>query len=189
MCQTRFILKSSAPVLFCRYHNEPALEGETPDLQEQRTWKERAHYDENGKIIIPGYMIQKTLEQAGKLTGERINGKKTGKAMHKFLSQIRVIGNITTDVDRDIVEGLTSFVSSNGKPDGPKVPRTFPKVNNWKGVLTFVYPDLKILNEDIIQKYLDLAGACIGIGHWRPDAPSKGSYGTFTVKKPKPKTE
>jgi len=134
-------------------------------------------------------MIQKTLEAAGKLSGDRVGGKKTGKAMHSYLSLIRVKGDIDTDMTRDDLQRITAFVSANGKPDGGKVPRNYPIIPEWEGKLTFLYPDRMktILSSEKIEDYLDLAGTCIGIGHWRPGAPSKGSYGTFTVKRLKSK--
>lgn len=189
MCKIKLLLKSTSPILFSRYHNVEHLEGEEPDKYEMRTWKDRAHTNEEGSIIIPGYMFQKTLEEGGKLTGERVGGKKMGKSLHQHLASIRVIGDIDTGIAKDDVQGHPAFVSSNGKPGGGKIMRIFPKIDHWRGILTFTYPKLGVLNEEIIMKYLDMAGACIGVGHWRPGSPSRGSYGTFIVRKPKLKTE
>ena len=38
-------------------------------------------------------------------------------------------------------------------------------------------------HDDIILEHLEIAGSCIGIGHWRPSAPSCGNYGRFAVEK------
>ena len=187
MKECRFKLISTSPILFCRYHDTEKREGETPFDHEVRTWRERCHYNEDGLVIVPGYMIQKSFEEAGKSMGERVGGKKTGKALHGYLSGVRVVGDCITDKTREDIECLTAFVSSNGQVGGPKVSRNYPKVNKWKGIFTFAYPDLNILNNQIIHRYLDIAGTCIGIGHWRPGAPSKGSYGMFKVKKIKVK--
>jgi len=62
--------------------------------------------------------------------------------------------------------------------------RTYPKVSKWSGTLTVVYPTLaNVLNDDVVMKYLEIAGLYVGIGHWRPGAPSRGTYGRFNVEK------
>ena len=187
--QVKFLIKGTSPILFGRFHNIEKLEGEEPDVYEKRTWRHRAHTNGDGLIYIPGIMFQKTLEEAGKLTGERVGGKKMGKSLHSHLAGIRVQGNIKTQTHLDDVAGLPAFVSANGKPGGGKVMRVYPQIDQWKGVLIFIYPKLGVLNETIIYKYLSIAGSCIGVGHWRPGAPSKGSYGTFEIKKQKKHTK
>lgn len=175
--------KSLSPVLF----EKPTFdekEGETPIEHEKRTWRQRAHYNDKGKVIISGYMIKSTLEPAAKLLGERVDGKKMGKGMFHYLRLIQIEGDIVTTITEDNLEGETAFVSANGKPEGGKVMRTYPKVPKWSGTLTVVYPTLgSVLNDEIVMKYLEIAGLYIGIGHWRPGAPSCGTYGRFSVEK------
>ena len=179
----RVRFKSLSPALF----EKPIFdgkEGETPVEREKRTWKQRAHYNDKGKVIIPGYMIKTTLEPAAKLLGERVGGAKIGKGMSHYLRLIQIEGDILTNIAQDNLEGLTAFVSANGKPDGGKVMRTYPKISKWSGTLTVVYPTLgSVLNDDIVMKYLEIAGSYIGIGHWRPGAPSCGTYGRFSVER------
>jgi hypothetical protein len=179
----RVRFKSLSPALFCKYvHDEK--EGETPVEHEKRTWKQRAHYNDKGKVIISGYMLSSTLELAAKLLGERVGGKKMGKGMSHYIRLIQIEGDIVTTITEDNLEGNTAFVSANGKPDGGKVMRTYPKVPRWSGTLTVVYPTLgSVLNDDVVMKYLEIAGLYIGIGHWRPGAPSRGTYGRFSVEK------
>lgn len=181
--RTTYLFRSKSPVLFSRYHNTNKLDGEIPEDYENRTWRERCHFNGDDKIIIPGYLIQKTLEAAAKLTGERIGGKKQGKGVSHFLATIRIEGDIQTGETRDTIKGHPAFVSANGTPTGGKVLRIYPKIDEWKGRLTLVYPDLGVLNKHIISKYLEIAGTCIGIGHWRPSSPSRGSYGLFIAKR------
>jgi hypothetical protein len=33
------------------------------------------------------------------------------------------------------------------------------------------------------RAHFEIAGSCVGIGHWRPGAPSCGNYGRFSVEK------
>jgi len=179
----RVKFKGLSPILF----EKPIFdekEGETPVEHEKRTWKQRAHYNEKGKVIIPGYMIKSTLEPAAKLLGERVGGKKMGKGMSHYIRLIQIEGDIVTSITQDSLLGKVAFVSANGKQDGGKVMKTYPKIPKWSGTLTIVYPTLgNVLNDDIVMKYLEIAGLYVGIGHWRPGAPSCGVYGRFNVEK------
>lgn len=179
----RVKFKSLSPVLFSKaIHDEK--EGETPVVHEERTWKQRAHYNDKGKVIISGYIISSTLEPAAKLLGERVGGKKMGKGMSHFIRLIQIEGDIATNITQDDLEGHIAFVSANGALGGGKVMRTYPKIPKWSGALTVVYPTLgNVLSDDVVMKYLEIAGFYIGIGHWRPGAPSRGTYGRFSVEK------
>jgi len=175
--------KSLSPVLFCKPVLGVEKAGETPDQTEQRTWKERAHYDDEGKVVIPGYMIQSALEPAAKLLNKRVGGKKMGKSLAHYIRLVRIEDDIVTNITRENIEGITAFVSANGKEGGGKVMRTYPKIGIWEGTLTLVYPNLTELCDNVILEHFEVAGLCVGIGHWRPGAPSKGSYGRFSVEK------
>jgi hypothetical protein len=179
----RVKFENLSPVLFCRIEGEERKQGEAPGEFEKRIWKKRAHYNEEGKVVIPGYMIKTTLEPAAKLLGRRVGGKKMGKSLAHYLRLIRIDGDILTNITEENLEGITAFVSSDGKPGGGRVPRTYPKINKWEGTLTLSYPDLGTLNDDIVMEHLEVAGSCVGIGHWRPGAPSCGNYGRFRVEK------
>lgn len=175
--------KSLSPVLFCHIEGEERKQGEEPGEFEKRIWKKRAHFNEEGKVVIPGYMIKSTLEPAAKLLGRRVGGKKIGRSLAHYIRLIRVDGDILTSITEEALKGVTAFISANGKQDGGKVMRTYPKINKWEGILTFSYLDLGVLNDDIILEHLQVAGSCVGIGHWRPGAPSCGGYGRFSVEK------
>lgn len=174
--------RSLSPVLFCRPHQIEAEKGETPADKEERTWKERAHYI-GDEVIIPGRMFQMGLESAAKLTGERIQGKKRGRGISHYLAGVRIAGQIKTGVKKSKLKGQSAFVSSTGKPDGPRVMRTYPQIDKWKGILEVSYTDLGFLTSQKVIEYLNIVGSEIGIGHWRPGAPSRGSYGLFEVRK------
>jgi len=174
--------KGLCPVLF----EKPIFDekqGESPAEREKRTWKQRAHYNDKGKVIIPGYMIKTTLEPSAKLLGKRVDGKKMGRSLAHYLRLVRVEGDIVTNITQKNLEGITAFVSANGKPEGGKVMRTYPSISRWSGTLVLVYLDLGFLSDDIIMEHLQVAGSCVGIGHWRPGAPSCGNYGRFSVEK------
>ena len=179
----RVKFKSLSPVLFCHIEGEERKQGEEPAEFDKRIWKKRAHYNEEGKVVIPGYMIKTTLEPAAKLLGRRVGGKKMGKSLAHYLRLIRIDGDVLTNTTEDNLKGVMAFVSSNGKPDGGKVMRIYPKIDRWEGTLTLSYLDLGTLNDDIVMEHLEVAGSCVGIGHWRPGAPSCGSYGRFSAEK------
>ena len=176
--------KSISPVLFDQYVDTERIEGETPLQFENRTWKDRSHYNEGGNVIISGFLLKTTLEPAAKLLGKRIGGGKKGMGLSHYIRLIQVEGDIVTNTTRDTVVGRKSFVSSNGKQDGGKVSRTYPKIQKWEGVLTICYPTIAdALNEEIVMEHLQVAGEFVGIGHWRPGAPSCGTFGRFSVEK------
>ena len=175
--------ESLNPVLFCKPIFDEK-EGETPAEAEKRTWKQRAHYNDKGKVVVPGYMIKTTLEPAAKLLGKRVGGKKMGRSLSHYLRLVRIEGDIVTNITQAKLKGITAFVSANGKPDGGKVMRTFPKIPKWSGTLIVVYPTLAdVLNDEIVMEHLHVAGSCVGVGHWRPGAPSCGNYGRFSAEK------
>jgi len=176
--------KSISPVLFDQYIDQEKEEGETPQQFEERYWKERAHYNEDGKVIIPGFLLKRTLEPAAKLLGKRVGGGKRGKGLVHYIRLIQIEGDIVTELTKDTIQGRKSFVSSNGKPDGGRISRRYPKIPKWEGTLTVVYPTIAgALNEQIVLEHLQVAGEFIGIGHWRPGAPSCGTFGRFSVER------
>ena len=173
---------SLSPVLFCKHINAEKLEGETPQQQEERTWKQRAHYDSLGKVMIPGFMLQSSLEPAAKLLGKRVNNAKMGKALTHYIRLIQITGDICTPITESTLEGKIAFVSANGQVGGSKVPRTYPIIPKWEGVLIVSYPTIgNVLNDDLVMEHLQVAGNFIGVGHWRPGAPSCGNFGRFSV--------
>lgn len=175
---------SLSPSLFCKMIPEEKLEGETPGDYEKRCWRSRAHYNEDGKVIIPGFLLKRTLEPAAKLLGKRVGGGKRGKGLAHYIRLIQIEGDIVTELNKDNIKGIEAFVASNGQKDSGKVSRTFPKVPKWEGTLTVVYPTIAgALNEDLVMEHLQVAGSYIGVGHWRPDSPSNGNYGRFSVEK------
>lgn len=173
---------SLSPVLFSHYSDLEKQEGETPQQFEERTWRERAHYNEEGKVIVPGFLIKSTLEPAAKLLGKRVNDSKMGKSLSNYIRLIQIEGDIITNVIKNNLIGTKAFVTANGQIGGSKVPRTYPKINKWEGILEVVYPTIaNALNDQIVMEHLQIAGSFVGIGHWRPGSPSCGSYGRFKV--------
>jgi hypothetical protein len=59
--------------------------------------------------------------------------------------------------------------------------RVRPMFRNWEAVgsITVMDEELSGLTEENLQLVFDYAGALCGIGDWRPNSPSSGSFGKF----------
>ena len=61
--------------------------------------------------------------------------------------------------------------------------RVRPMFRNWEaeGTLTVLDEEASGLKHANLQRILDLAGAMVGLGDWRPSSPTPGCYGRFTA--------
>jgi hypothetical protein len=71
-------LKSESPLSFGRHYSHidvPLLEKESHSDYDQRTWRERAHYNHEEEVFIPPMMIKNAISNAAKYLSIRIPGK------------------------------------------------------------------------------------------------------------------
>ena len=73
------------------------------------------------------------------------------------------------------------MVSSNGRPGGPKVLRTRPKIPVGWSLTTTLRVDDESLRVSELPAILEMGGSVIGLGDWRPSAKKPGKFGTFIV--------
>jgi len=175
-------LKSISPICFGRYYSVPKLVGETDVDFEVRTWRNRCHTTSDGRVRIPGSMIQTAVLNAAKsYVKDTIPGQGKAKYGKKFDAGVRVIDDIVLPIKVDDVDCETAFVPSSGERGGGKrVMKYFPKVNSWEGAATFeIYDD--IIDEAIFEKALTAAGMYVGLGVFRPA--NRGNMGLFEVQK------
>ena len=97
-------IKGVAPYCASRFHNTPRLEKETPDAYEQRTWREKAHYDEDGIAFIPGKAFKFALATCARKLGLQVPGR--GKKTYKdsFASGVLILENLSLKSMRDAVK-------------------------------------------------------------------------------------
>ena len=157
----------------------PRLPKESHEAYEERTWRERAHYDsETRKIFIPGMAFKKSLEDISKYDSVKTQGNQTWTK--HFLAGILVTDNIELDISIDEVKGEWVDVPARGKGGDTRVWRCFPTIEEWEGKLKFFLLDDKI-TKDIFEYYMHEAGKFMGIGVWR--AQKGGLNGRFSVEK------
>lgn len=174
-------LKSVSPITFGRYHNTPKLERELPVAYEERTWRERAHTNEEGFVIIPPMMLKNSLDDVVAFMGTQIPGRGKERYRKHFEAGVMVMEPIVLPVKKEGVEADWVFVPSDGKPGGSKrVQKCFPMVREWQGNATYYVLD-EIITEDVFREHLEACGKFIGMGTFRPA--KRGYHGRFEVLK------
>jgi len=163
-----------------KFHQTPKKPGELSADYEDRTWRERAHVDANGKLYIPGTQLANSLREAAKYLSISVPGKGKSTFTKHFESGILVVDNIGLPILKDEVNSVTVFVPSDGRVGGGKrVIKHFPIVHEWKGTITYHILD-DIITADVFEQVLKTSGQLIGIGYFRPR--NRGIYGRFDVK-------
>jgi hypothetical protein len=156
----------------------PKKSKETPDEYEQRTWRHRAHVNAEGFIEIPGVIFAAATKQAAKRLMLRIPGKGTATYTKYFEAGIMCVDPLVLPVKAADVPGERLSMSPKGIPGQRGVWRTFPKIAQWSGDVTFFILD-DIINAEIFKQVLVAAGSLVGIGRFRPE--KRGWYGRFSV--------
>ena len=172
-------LKSLTPITFGKFHQTPKLEKELPEAYEIRTWKEKAHYTDDGFIKIPGIMIANCIRESARFLSLQIPGKGKSTFTKHFDSGITIYDDIKTTVKKNDLQGHTQHVPSDGTMGGTKrVIRVFPIIHEWSGQITVLIGD-DIITSDIFETVIKNAGNLIGLGTWRPR--NRGMNGRFEL--------
>lgn len=176
-------LKSKSPYQQGRHkdHEFPKNSKESAPDHEERTWRERGHYTEDGYMFIPPTAFANSLKQAAKYLSLQIPGKGQTKYTKHFEAATMVAEPLKLPLKKEDVQGQWLFVPSDGKPGGGKrVMRCFPTVFEWEGTVNYYILDDTITKE-IFEQVLRASGDFIGIGVFRPI--NRGYYGRFEVEK------
>lgn len=172
-------LKSITPVTFGRFHQEEKQQKELPDAYEKRTWKEKAHFNEDEYVKIPGAMIANCIRESAKFMSMQIPGKGKSTYTKHFEAGIIIYNDIITPIKKEELRGDTRHVPSDGRPGGTKrVIKIFPIVQEWEGEVV-VYIGDDIITADVFEQVVRNAGNLIGIGTWRPR--NRGMNGRFEL--------
>jgi hypothetical protein len=155
----------------------PELPREGKDDYEQRTWRERCHYDESGQLFIPPMAFANNIKEAARFLSLQIPGKGKSTYTKHFESGVMVTDPLPIGIYQKDVEGLTLFVPSDGKPGGgSRVTKTFPRIPQWSGTVTYWILD-DTITESVFKQVLEAGGQLIGIGFFRPR--NRGYWGRF----------
>lgn len=175
-------LKSKTPYSQGRHFDKddvPALEKESPDAYERRTWRNRIHKDTDGNVFIPPMALKNCLAEAAKFLSIQVPGKGKATYTKHFEAGIMVMDPIEIGIKADDVPGESLFVPADGKRgSGRRVTRVFPLITKWEGS-TLVHVIDETITEDVLRKHLQEAGNLIGMGRFRPR--NNGYYGRFSL--------
>jgi hypothetical protein len=178
-------IKGVAPVCQSRFHNTPKQDKETADAYEQRTWREKAHYDREGNAYIPGKAFKFALATTARKLGIQVPGR--GKKTYKdsFASGILIMENLPLGVNREQVECVPVHCDARGigtckGGGGSRVMRYFPIFHEWGGTLTVHVTD-DLITEEVFEHHFREAGKFTGVGQNRPE--NCGEHGRFDVVK------
>ena len=173
-------LQSVSPYSQSRYIQEKRTRDETPAAFEERSWKQRCHWNENGNLYIPPMSFKNCLSEAAKYKSIQIPGKGKSTYTKHFEAGILVVEPLVLDITKDSIQHEWLHVPSDGKRGGTKrVEKCFPLIQSWSGTVEFLVLD-ETITEDVFTAHLQDAGSFIGIGRFRPR--NNGFYGRFVVK-------
>jgi hypothetical protein len=177
----RVDLEGTSPYSPSRYHETPKLARELANDYEKRTWREKAHVDQDDMAIIPANQFKSAISEAAKGLSLQIPGKGKKTYTKPIVAAVLVYGSLNLGVKKADLASEQIMCNANGRPGvGTRVPRIFPVIQNWSGSIEIRVLDA-LITEDILQEHLNYAGSYIGVGRWRP---SVGGYnGRFEVKK------
>lgn len=172
-------LTSVAPYSQSRAHEAPKLDRETHDAYEQRTWRQKLHVDDKGRVLIPPMSFKQALDDAAKQLGLQIPGKGKSTYTKFFRSGVLCIEGPTlaikaTDVPSERIHANADGVRGSGK----RVWRLFPLIRDWSADVTF-HVLANEITKDVFVDHLKQAGGFIGIGRFRPQ--NGGFYGRFKI--------
>lgn len=158
----------------------PKKDGEKPGDYDARTWRHKAHVDQDGVVVIPFMAFKKALAAAAKLTPRKIGGRGNQTYGAQFQSGVLITESLRLGIKREDLRSETFSCSATGdsRGVGKRVPRIFPMVDNWGGVMTF-YVTNPTIDQKIFETYLRESGQFVGVGRFRPE--NGGVNGRFTV--------
>lgn len=174
-------LESVSPYSPSRMHDTPKLEKERPDDYEKRTWREKAHANDNGNIFLPPMGFKLCLAECAKFLGEQIPGKGKATWTKHFEAGVLCMEPLELPVKKDEVQGEWFNMNADGKRgSGTRVRRCFPVIPEWKGAVNFYVID-NTITQKVFEHHISEAGKFIGIGRFRPR--NGGFYGRFKLTK------
>jgi len=177
----RATLESTAPYSQSRAHFTEKQNKEGADDYEKRTWRERMHVGEDGRVFIPPMAFKNAVSEVAKFLSKSIPGKGKATYTKHFEAGVLVIEPLVLPVKKDDVAGEWLFVPADGRRgSGKRVRRCFPVIPKWSGEVTFMVLD-DTITQEVFEEHLREAGNFIGIGRFRPR--NNGFYGRFAVKK------
>src|SRR5215475_8762304 len=114
MRTVKVTIKGVSPIAFSRHYEVAKLEKEQPSDYEERTWRNRAHTDKEGQVVISAMMFKNMLYDTAKFLGEKIPGKGSKTYTKHFESGILVVDHAPLGLSVNDLEYERLFVPSDG---------------------------------------------------------------------------
>ena len=144
-------LKSLSPYNQSRQHFTAKEDKETPAAHEDRTWKEKGHYDEKGNAFIPPMAFKSALSRAAQMLAMPIPGK--GKSLYTkhFVSGVMITDPLPLGVNKKDVQPQWLSCDPQGRKGGMGVMRAFPHYDKWEGEIQVHVLD-DTITRDVFEK-------------------------------------
>jgi hypothetical protein len=157
----------------------PKKDKETNPAYEERTWKHHMHVSRDGHVEIPGPCFAAALKEAAKRLKLQIPGKGRVEYTKYFEAGVMCVEPLVLPILSKDVKGERLHLDAQGRPGGGKrVWKTYPRIDEWQGDVTFLVFD-DTITEDVFRQVLVASGTIVGIGRFRPE--KRGFYGRFQV--------
>lgn len=153
---------------------------EDGDAYDARCWREHAHVNDKGVVVIPAASFKKALESAARLLKERVPGKGQSEYGKHFKVGVMIMENPSIGVKFKDLKCEKIYANADGKSgSGSRVWRRYPLFKEWSCVVRFVILD-DTISKEVFERHLEEAGRLVGIGRWRGE--NGGMYGRFLAK-------
>lgn len=182
----RVKLKGLAPYSQSKHHSIDKLNKELPKDYEERTWRNRQHWDEDELIVIPAMAFKNCISEAAKFLSLQIPGKGKSTYTKHFESGVLCVEDVPIygangkRIHKDDTIGAWIFTPSDGvRGSGKRVEKCYPIIpSGWTCEVGFFVLD-DMITPDVFQKVMEQDGQLIGIGRFR--VRNLGTYGRFEV--------
>jgi hypothetical protein len=159
----------------------PKKDKESHADYEDRTWREKCHYADDGHVLIPPESFSFAIKAMASRMRIRIPGKGQSEYGKLFTAGILITDGIACKETRETVSHWTGSVHADGKRgSGSRVMRTFPVVPKWAGKLEVYVLDDNI-PKDVFENVVSETGKLNGVGRYRPA--QGGTNGRFKATK------
>lgn len=149
---------------------------------DKRCWREHAHVDANGNVVIPSVAIGKAVVDTASFLGKggELQKKGSAKWTENFIRGIAVAKSMAIGHKADAMkEPELVYCHADGNPrSGKRVWRRFPMFHEWASTMVIHILDDSI-PEHIFQKVIESCGLFNGFGRYSPRV--GGHLGRFTV--------
>lgn len=157
-------------------------EKESPEDFDKRCWKEHAHTNDKGEVVIPAVAVGLALANAAAYLSKGGFLKKKGSATwaQNFLCGLAVATSPTIGHNlADCKDPELVYSNADGRRgSGKRVWRRFPIFHEWAATLTVHILDDSI-PEDVFSQVVDACGHFNGFGRYAPRV--GGFLGRFIV--------